>query len=477
VAALAELARDARHRFGYDAVEEKDRRKPPSANTRSEDDLLTPGKRKKLTGATRDIHRNFSIAGWAIRKHLDYVSTFSFQSRTGIKALDDEIERLFAWWSRPRNCDVAGRHSLGRLVRLAEARRTVDGDVFLLKLSDGRLQAIEGDRICTPTRGLPAGVKAKEFTHGVQTDKAGRPRAYCICKRSPLGGFAFERIVRAAFMEHHGFFDRFDQLRGISPLAPAVNTLRDCYEGYDYALAKMKVAQLFALAFYRQQADFEGETYERQTVISGSEDAAEGSLEAADQQRYKVDFGRGPIKLELDDGDRAEFLESKSPSTEFQAFSQVMIATALKALDIPYSFYDEAHTNYSGARQALLQYEQSADVKRQDVRDLLNRLTAWRLGHFIADGVLELPAGMALRDLRWEWIARGIPWIDPLKEVNADIAAVGAGLSSRGRVLKRQGLDFAEVARELAAENELLAELGLPTNVSPANAEIVEIAQ
>ena len=66
-------------------------------------------------------------------------------------------------------------------------------------------------------------------------------------------------------MEHHGFFDRFDQLRGISPLAPAVNTLRDCYEGYDYALAKMKVAQLFALAFYRQQADFEGETKGRQS--------------------------------------------------------------------------------------------------------------------------------------------------------------------------------------------------------------------
>ena len=121
-----------------------------------------------------------------------------------------------------------------------------------------------------------------------------------------VGGFAFERIVRAAFMEHHGFFDRFDQIRGISPLAPAVNTLRDCYEGYDHALAKMKVAQLFALAFYRQQADFEGEVYERETVVAGSEDAADGTLEAGDQQRYKVDFGRGPIKLELDDGERAE---------------------------------------------------------------------------------------------------------------------------------------------------------------------------
>jgi hypothetical protein len=53
-----------------------------------------------------------------------------------------------------------------------------------------------------------------------------------------------------------------------------------------------------------------------------------------------------------------------------------MIQTALKGLDIPYSFFDEAHTNYSGARQALLQYEQSADVKRHDVR--LSHLTSSR---------------------------------------------------------------------------------------------------
>ena len=157
VAALAELSRAsgpapqrsaaASRRFGYDeVVEDNDRRKPPAANTTSEDDLLTPSKRKKLTGAARDIHRNFAIAGWAIRKHLDYVSTFGFQSRTGIKDLDDLIEALMAWWGRPRNCDVAGRHSLGRLIRLAEARRTVDADVFLMKLSDGQLQAVEGMR-------------------------------------------------------------------------------------------------------------------------------------------------------------------------------------------------------------------------------------------------------------------------------------------------------------------------------------------
>jgi hypothetical protein len=53
-------------------------------------------------------------------------------------------------------------------------------------------------------------------------------------------------------------FDRFDQLRGISPLAAAINTLRGTYEGFDYALAKAKVAQMFALAFYREAVNRAG---------------------------------------------------------------------------------------------------------------------------------------------------------------------------------------------------------------------------
>jgi len=154
------LHKARRYIFGYDAVESKNRRQAPTGRLRSEDKELLPHQRRKLTSASRDIHRNFTIAAWAIRKHLDYVSTFSFQSRTGSADLDGRIEDLMGWWSRPANCDVAARHSLPRLVRLAEERRMVDGDVFFLKLSDGRLQAIEGDRVQTPTSGLPQGVPA-----------------------------------------------------------------------------------------------------------------------------------------------------------------------------------------------------------------------------------------------------------------------------------------------------------------------------
>lgn len=461
-------------KLGYDATIDKSRRQPATSTTKQEDLILKASDRKKLISQSRDIHRNFSIAGWMIRKHLDYVSTFNFQSRSGDKALDKDVEDLIKWWSRPKNFDVTGRHSLTRMIRLLEGRRTVDGDVFVVKLRDGRVQGVEGDRVKTPDKGLPDGVEKKSMTQGVLLAKSGAPRAYAVCKREKNGRLIFERLLRAMFVEAHGFYDRIDQVRGISPIAAAMNTLRDTYEAFDYALAKAKVSQLFALAFYRNDYNGEGEIVTRETAIE-SDESGDGDLEAKEQQKYEVDFGRGPIKLELKGDDRAEFLESKNPSGEFQNFTSTMIGAAIKSLDIPYSFYDESFTNYSGSRQALLQYEQSAKVKRADVRQLLNNLTAWRLSLFIQDGDLTLPAGMTISGMGWEWVAAGLPWIDPLKETKADIEAVAAGMASTLEVVKRRGRDAYEIADEEAAYRAYRVGLNLPVDAKLSDIQVIEV--
>ena len=454
--------RPARRLSGeYDATVANARRKQRVRVLKSEDDHLIPADRKALLVASRDIHRNFSLAAWAIRKHLDYTSTFTFQSRTGDDALDLEIERRIAWWSRAENCDLRAMHDLDRLVRLLEERRTVDGDVFVLKLSDGRLQPIEGDRVGNPNSAAPIDFSSGDWVHGVQVSPGGRPLRYCVCRRTRWGGLVFSKIVPAWNIESHGFYDRLDQVRGITPLAAAVNSFRDVYEGCDYALAKMKMSQMFGLVFYR---DYDGGGIGQSVK---RDDGSEG---------YDVDLGRGPMVLDLDPADRAEFLESKSPSTEFQAHAQTMIGLALKSLDIPFSFFDESFTNYSGARQALLQYEQSAAAKRADVQRLLDRLTLWRLGLFVADGDLKLPGKLTLDNLAWEWVPAGLPWIDPLKEVNADVAAVNNILSSRTEVLKQRGRDFKDVVDELAKENEYMAAKGVTAlpGFAPVPAETAE---
>ena len=83
---------------GYDGIRNSGKRKAASPITKSEDEQLKNRDRHSMIGATRDLARNFAVVAWAIRKHLDYVSMFDFQSRTGNPALDLQIEGLMRDW-------------------------------------------------------------------------------------------------------------------------------------------------------------------------------------------------------------------------------------------------------------------------------------------------------------------------------------------------------------------------------------------
>jgi lambda family phage portal protein len=456
--------------FGYDAIQGKGKRREPTGILRSEDQELLGGARRRLVSQSRDAVRNFAIAGWMIRRHLDYTSTFKFQARTGSRELDARIEGKIAEQCEPERCDVAGRHGFADLVRLAEGRRIIDGDVGVLKIKGRRLQAIEGDRIRSGPVGDSMGWSGTtaangwyDYGHGVATDKYGRATAYSINKRTWGGGFVYEKTVDARNLYLHAHFDRFDQVRGVSPIAAGLNSLIDVYENFDYALAKAKVAQLFALAIKRKDdSPLAGET------MLSEERQEEGG------PRYQFDPGRGPAKLELDPGDEAEFLTADTPGPSFLDFNTIVIGVALKCVDIPMSFYDESYTNYSGARQALLQYEQAAKVKRNSVRRLCNYVTDWWVRDFDRQG--ELPKSVRADLIRYEWVHAGLPWLDPLNEIQANIAAISAGLDTRTRILAEQGRDFPDVVRELSAETKLLQDAGLPADVRPIHALIPRVA-
>lgn len=444
--------------FSYDAVEQRGRRKSPGIETRSEDAILDSSKRSKVNANAMDLGRNFSIAKWAIRRHLDYVASFDFHARTGRDDVDVPVETLMNQWFRKYNCDRAGRHPFWRIVRLIELMRTIQGDVGLLKLRDARLQAIEGDRIRNLTGATTAGDSA-QWVHGVKTDTAGRALAYAIHKRRPYGGFEFERTVPASSLVLHGHFDRFDQVRGISPLTSALNPLRDVYENFDYALAKAKITQLFAMTIMRKNSEQLGSIAELE----------EGAFEATrPKKKYEIDFGKGPVLLDLEDGDDAKFLESQQPSSQFQDFTHLVIACALKSLDIPYSFYDESHTNFFGSRAAWMHYERSCLFKRADLLDVLNQLTTWRLLLAVLDGELVLPRDVEFSDLQWEWVPLGMPWWDPAKEINGDLAAIRAGLDHPQRITKDRGKgDFYDNVDQIAVALEYARSKGVPLAFDP----------
>lgn len=433
----------------YVAAEASNKRRDPGTRIQSSDAVLDTTKRKRLTSGAIDLQRNYSVAAWAIRKHLDYVSSFTFQSTTQDAAFNLQLEALMKWWSRPLNCDVAQRHSFRRMIRLAEASRVIHGDVFLVKFSNGRMQAIEGDRVRDPSNRRPD----ETWIHGVKIGRGGQLQRVMVHRRNLDGSYVEERDVSAGNVIQLGYFESFDQVRGVSPLASAIVDFQDCLEVKDYARAKAKITQLFALAITREMADADEET-------GGDE--------------YQVDLGKGPVKVELDPGDKMEFLESRHPSTEFQSFIVMCLQAALKSLDIPWSFFDESYTNFFGSRSALIQYLQSCRAKREDLREMLDRITVWKILQWVGQGFLTLPAGYTVDDLQWDWVPAGVPWWNPEQEINGDVMAISNKLRTRSEIRReRYGDDWRDVVIKLRQEDDFLKANGFDpatTEQAPAGA-------
>lgn len=428
---VMEHGSDARTEFEYDALTPRGRRKAAPARITREDTELKGGKRVRLQANARDIAKNFTIAAWAIRRHLDYVASFSFNPMTGDRGLDKELQLLMKIQSRPFNCDRGGRNSREKMFRLLESSRVQDGDMLMVRLRDGRTQLIESDLIGDPTGKDKVDTATYEWVDGVQIDYAGFPRQYGIFKRSAGGNSReFARTVPLANAHLYGFFERgaADQVRGVSPIVAALNQFRDVYEGIGYSLVKMKISQLFALALLRKP---EAASLDHELP---TEDAVDGT-EADQGKSREFDLSGGPTLLDLDPDEDVKPIESAVPGTSFASFTDIVIMVALKSLDIPYSFYNERFTNYSGSRTAWLHYERGCDDKRADQIEARRRWTLWMMQRWMADGLWTPPSGKSIADINFDWIPRGMPWWKPSEEIVGDLKAIAGGLDNPQRVV------------------------------------------
>jgi len=433
--------------LGYDAAETSKRRKAPCSTITSEDAVVTSKKRDTLVGGARDVARNFAIAAWAIRRHLDYVVSHKLHCRTGNAEFDVEFQKWFVRITSADVFDVAGRHPFDRYLRLMEAAKVVGGDLGNLFLQTGHLQAIESDLIRDPED------KRDDTIHGVRTDIAGRAIAYHVRPRGRNGkGYGDGRWIPADSFFLHAQFDRFDQYRGIAPIVSGLNSLRDLYEGFDYGLAKLKVEQLFCMAIFRKEG----------VELPGTE------TESAERGKYKVDMGNGPVLLDLDPGDDAKFLKSDSPGANTREFLAAVAMVALKALDIPYSFFDESFTNFYGSVGAWRHYDRSCVSKRSDIQAFLNWWMVKRVALGIVRGELRIPAGLTLANPWWEFVPSGMPWWDPSKEINADLQRVMAGWGTPQQIAKERGVgDWFQNIEETGRALEFARTKGVSVSFAP----------
>jgi capsid protein len=466
--AIAQFALAGGHP-GYEAAEDNGRRRPVVARSLSEDRVLKRNQRHRLAATTRDVARNFAVACWAVNKHLDYVSRFRFRGTGPNEAFNRQLEKLVEDLGRPGRFDLAGRHSLRSAIRLLESHAVLDGDGYWAKYgagrSRGRVELVEGDRVRDEGAADRQDTKETQWLNGVEVERAtGRAIRVAIANRTD-SGFEAGRVVPSKFLIHRAYFARYDQVRGVSPIAAAITTLKDVDESFDFARAKLKLGQMLGLVTKRSAEGPLADYVASQEIAKRSEEDQHGDTQ------YEVDLSGGMFALDMERGDDVELLESKTPATEVVNFLKLQIHVALRALDIPYSFFDESFTNFYGQRGSFLSYLQSAQVKREANIEALDAWTRWRLALAVADGELELPEGWTFDQIEWLWLPVGQPWWDPAKEITASLLEIGAGLNSPQEVCHSLGRDFERNVDATAAAMKYAADKGVTLSFAASSVE------
>lgn len=473
-------------RFGYEAVQSRGRRAAPSRPPRAEKIELSEGNRTRLYASALDAVRNNPIVAWAVRRYVSAVAQARLQVNAtgGLKRL---LERLFAWHAAPRNFDLAGRMGREETFLRFETERFLAGDAALILLADGRVQRIESDLIAKPRVGAPDGkggysrippeIERTVDKQGLvmAEDFSGRVEAFCICNRGHDGRqIAFDHLEPAENVIFSAYWGRFSsQGRGISPLAPALNSAKDLAETLEWQRLKTKMHALFGLALMRDDL----------AHAATPAEAAAAWGDASGVGTAAPDDGAGSIKTHLQDlspdtmllldmaqGDKIDTIESKTPSAEFREFVETIIRQVLCALDIPYVFYNTSGASFSGIKAAANDFERAVEPVRRKNRWARKAYSDWLIlrAWNNPDWNLRVEAEkQGIRNPRivqeaCEWVSTGTPWLEKLQEVEGDIKAVAAGYDNPIDICRRRGSDYYQNIEKTALAYEAAARAGVP---------------
>jgi lambda family phage portal protein len=389
-------------------------------------------------------------------------------------AANSRIENAWRDWGRKGHCELTGRFSWNAVQRLLLRTLAVDGEL-LARIHRGgqygpqgyQLQILDVDRLDDMKNERLQGGGAIHM--GVELDAASRPVAYHILKRKPsswaAGNYPREHERVPADEILHVFVPEFaEQVRGVPWMYAALLNLVHigAFEEAAVIAARIGASQMGII----QSPD-------------GSPPPSEGQ-DAKGNPQISLDpgtFGVLPPGYQMSDS-----WSPKYPDQAIEPFLKACLRGVSVGVNVAYHNLagDMEGVTYSSARIAELdERDHWMTVQSFVAEHLHDPLYANWLQMQALNGVLPqaLLYPEKYRDVYWQ--AKRWGWVDPLKEVNASIAAIDARLKSRTRIIAEGGEDIEDVFKEFAEEEQLAKDnkitLGAakpaPATTAPADPE------
>lgn len=413
-----------------------------------------------MTARARYLIRNNGYAVNAVESWAGNAVGTGIKPSSGIAdaVLKDQVQRLWLRWTD--ESDAEGLTDFYGQQRRAARELFITGEVFFrirprLKEDDLsvplQLQMLPAEML--PLNHNEQLANGNRIRQGIEFDRIGRRVAYHLLRRHPGDitdpGLTGETVRVPAESVLH-IVDPVDagQLRGISRFAPALVKLFLLDQYDDAELDRKKVAAMFVGFVRRPEREFDngGETDERGEPL--------------------LPLEPGQLQI-LDDGEDITFSSPADVGGNYESFQYRTLLQVAAALGLPYANLsaDMLKANYSNTRAALLEFRRRAEAFQHSVIvfQLCRAVWARWMDMAVLSGSLTLPDFEAQRrDYQsCNWLPPRWDWVDPLKDIRAEIVAMQAGLKSRTQAIAERGFDAAMVDAEIAADYRREDSLGL----------------
>lgn len=357
-----------------------------------------------------------------------------------------------AWQRWLRKADWMGRLDFYGLQDLAVGEMISGGESFILrrfdKNADGvvptRIEVLDADMLAAGPTGQP-----------IEYDKAGRPVSYTFRaqRHSQNGAISLETVTFVARDVIHLFRqDQPGQARGRSVFEPVVKRFEDL-EGFIEAEVVRKGIEACFAAFITPSEDHAAET----TDVGAESD--ELSWNDFDVELLEP----GQINR-LRPGDQVTFGDPK-PSAGIKEFARVALLGATTGAGVPYEHGtgDLSNVNYSSYRAGSLEFQRFCGRLQWllIIPVALERIWDWFCEDAYQTGMI------GKRWYQMDWAPPAFESIDRAKDVKADIMEMGAGLTSRRRLVAARGFHLEDVVTEIAEDQALTEGLGLQFQGDP----------
>ena len=460
-----------------------------------------------LAGGTNTIKDSVVGAYYRPSPQPETKVLFGKEDDTWESEFQEEVAVKFTLYAESsRNwVDASRRLTLTGLVRLAMSQFMLGGEVLgtsewfnpnrSARPFGSAVQIIDPDRLSDPLDQLDV-MRQRRIRRGVERNSVGAPIAYWIRNAHPSDTRFYDpdyessrkwsRVPRekpwGRQMVLHVFDqDRADQSRAVSPLATALQEMRMLQHFRTTELQRATIAATYA-------ASIESDLPDDVLQALGTNAAGDGNPTTQwmlDYLKALVDYSGGANNMHMDGAQIPIFvpgthLKIQNPGAQSplgSSFEQSALRNMAAALNISYEQLskDYTATNYSSARAALSETNKSLAVKKRMIADAIaNFIYRGWLEEAINTNQIECLKRKNVPNFydglnaeayaKCEWIGAGQGQIDPLKETQASILKVKAGLSTKeAEIARLSGSDYRIVARQIKRERELDTYYGNPS--------------